>query len=74
MHWTSRDVARFRRSLGLSQVRFAELLGTAQPVISRIERGHAEVSPMLARLLTCMKERQELEKKLAAATRKPTPE
>lgn len=41
----ARALARARRDAGLSQVELAELSGTAQAVISRIERG--AVSPSL---------------------------
>lgn len=41
----ARAIARARRAAGLSQAELAELAGTAQAVISRIERG--VVSPSL---------------------------
>lgn len=62
MHWTAKDVVRFRKSLGLTQTEFAAKLGTKQAVVSKVENGKSDVWPMLAKLLTCLYESTEKEK------------
>lgn len=65
MHWSPRDVARFRTELKLTQAQFAEKVGTVQTTVSKIENGKQAVWPMLAHLLTCMYERHQADKQKA---------
>ena len=51
MSMTKEMVISARKELGVSQVRFAQLLGTSQKIVSRWENGHARVSPVYQRLI-----------------------
>lgn len=55
------DVARLRKSLGLNQAAFAELLGVNQGTVSRLERGGKQSGPMLLVLQRLDNERVERE-------------
>ena len=67
MQWGKREIFQFRKRLEMSQHEFAEFLRTRQSTISDWESGVRIPSPMAQRLLSVLKELEELK---AEATKK----
>ena len=57
MEWTPEAIRDFRKQLGLSQVKFAEMLGVRQATLSAWETGAHTPLGMGQRLLDCLAEK-----------------
>jgi putative transcriptional regulator len=44
--FTGAEIKRLRLSLGMTQIRFAEILGVSFATVNRWENGHAKPSPL----------------------------
>lgn len=54
--WNKEDIKAFRKQLGLSQRKFAELLGVTERYVVYLEAGQRKPFKTLEKLLDCLKE------------------
>jgi len=62
MSWDAKSIKKFRKSLGLSQERFAEMLGITRRYVVYLEAGKYKPSKLLEKALDCIKKLKEKEK------------
>lgn len=57
MKWNKESIRKFRQDLGITQTKFAELLGVTRRYVVYLESGVYSPSLQLQRLLDCLSEK-----------------
>ena len=61
-NWTSAEIKEFRKSMGLTQAKYADVLGVTQVYIAYLEKGVRQPGTTMKRLLDCLERQNENEK------------
>jgi len=60
--WTPEEIRTFRNLLGLTQVKFADMLGVTRVYVVFLERGDRQPGKTMKRLLDCLERQRDTEK------------